>query len=50
MSRANPYSHRFLSRGQRGQCVFMGEYFCYVAAYLKAKFDELETNSKIKIS
>jgi len=26
----------------------MGEYFHYVAAYLKAKIDELETNSKIK--
>ena len=50
MSRANPHSRRFLSCGQRGQWVFMGEYFCYIAAYLKAKFGELETNSKIKIS
>jgi len=50
MSRANPYSHRFLSHGQRGQWVFMGEYFCYLAAYLKTKFGELETNSKVKIS
>ena len=26
----------------------MGEYYCYVAAYVKAKIDENETNSKIK--
>jgi len=50
MSRTNPYSRRFLSRGQRGQWVFMGEYLCYISAYLKAKFGDLETNSKIKIS
>ena len=48
MSRANPYSLRFLSHGQRGQWAFVGEYFRYVAAYLKAKIVELETNSKIK--
>jgi hypothetical protein len=48
MYRANPYSHRFLSRGQSGQWIFMGEYFRYVAAYLKTKIDELETKNKKK--
>jgi hypothetical protein len=48
MSRANPYSRRFLSCGQRGQWSFMGEYFHYIEAYLKAKIDELEMNSKVK--